>query len=80
MAVITQAPGPRRGPALLPIGLLALALFAAGGCQRALFPPDVPRTQFEQYDRVHHRYALPQEFDVFGNAKPALRARLSKKQ
>ena len=56
---------------------IALALVLAGGCQRALFPADAPRTQYEKYDRMRNRYAPVEEPDEFGNPRPALRARLS---
>ena len=57
------------------IGLCAVAGMC--GCQRALFPKDAPRTQYETYDRMRHKAAPLQEPDVFGNPQPALRARLS---
>ena len=47
------------------------------GCQRALFPKDAPRTQYETYDRMRNKDAPLQEADEFGNPQPALRARLS---
>ena len=60
--------------AALSAGLLALAVL--GGCQRALFPSDLPRSQFETYDRMRQRYVPLEEPDVFGTPQPALRARL----
>lgn len=60
-------------------GVLAVALaaaFGSAGCQRALFPPDLPRTQFETYDKMRQRYVPLEEPDVFGTPQPALRARL----
>ena len=65
------------------IGLLTAALGAAvatpllTGCQRALFPEDEPRTQFEAHDRLRYRYTPLEEPDAFGHPRPALRARLS---
>lgn len=53
------------------------AAFGAVGCQRALFPQDLPRTQFETYDKMRQRYVPLEEPDVFGTPQPALRARLS---
>ena len=50
--------------------------WGAGGCQRALFPADLPRTQFETYDKMRQRYVPLEEPDVFGTPQPALRARL----
>ena len=57
-------------------GILLLGIALLGGCQRALFPIDAPRTQFETYDRMRHRYVPTEEPDVFGNPQPALRERL----
>lgn len=55
-------------------------LLAAGtitlGCQRKLFPKDSPRTQFETYDRMRQKFVPLEQPDVFGEPKPALRARL----
>lgn len=48
------------------------------GCQKPLFPPDAPRTQFDAHDTLRNRYVPLEEPDVFGNPQPALRARLSR--
>jgi hypothetical protein len=58
---------------LLAFGCLAVA---GSGCQRALFPEKDPRTQFETYDLMRQRYVPLEAPDVFGEPKPALRARL----
>jgi hypothetical protein len=60
--------------AAISAGLLAIVVL--GGCQRALFPSDLPRSQFETYDRMRQRYVPLEEPDVFGTPQPALRARL----
>lgn len=57
--------------------LLALGALAGGGCQRVLFPENLPRNQFETHDRMRQRYVPLEEPDVFGTPQPALRARLS---
>jgi len=59
------------------VSLFVTATSLLGGCQKALFPKDAPRTQFETYDRMRNRYAPLEEPDVFGNPQPALRSRLS---
>jgi hypothetical protein len=46
----------------------------------ALFPSDLPRNQFETYDRMRQRYVPLEEPDVFGTPQPALRARLGQQQ
>ena len=58
------------------VGLL-VAVSLLGGCHRTLFPENVPRTQYEKYDRMRNRYTPIEEVDEFGKARPALRARLS---
>ena len=57
--------------------LIGVAVSAAGGCAKVLFPKDTPRTQYETYDRMRNRDVPLEEPDVFGNPQPALRARLS---
>ena len=58
------------------VGAIMAAALGAAGCQRALFPEDLPRTQFETYDKMRQRYVPLEEPDVFGTPQPALRARL----
>jgi hypothetical protein len=53
-----------------------LGLVLLAGCQKALFPDDTPRTQFESYDRARKGYVPLEEPDVFGKPQPALRSRL----
>lgn len=55
----------------------ALALPMVSGCHKVLFPQTEPRTQFEKTDNLRDRFTPLQEPDVFGNPKPALRARLA---
>jgi len=62
------------------IGVLALLVGTAslgGGCQKALFPENAPRTQFEAYEIMRQRYVPLEEPDVFGTPRPAIRARLT---
>jgi hypothetical protein len=68
----------RRPRAILIVSAVALlAATGMGGCQRVLFPSDLPRNQFETHDRMRQRYVPLEEPDVFGTPQPALRARLS---
>lgn len=60
------------------LSVLLLTMILLGGCHRALFPREAPRTQFETYDRMRQRYIPTEEPDVFGNPRPALRARLTR--
>ena len=70
------APSPFRGRARAATLALLVATSLAG-CQRALFPADAPRTQFELQDRMRGRYVPLEEPDVFGKPQPALRRVLS---
>ena len=56
---------------------IACSAVASSGCQKVLFPSDLPRNQFETHDRMRQRYVPLEEPDVFGRPQPALRARLS---
>ena len=65
-----------------PLVAIAIALassLALGGCYRTLFPSDLPRTQFENHDKMRQVYTPLEEPDVFGTPQPALRARLGSK-
>ncbi|MFU8829785.1 MAG: hypothetical protein ACNA8P_10185 [Phycisphaerales bacterium] len=53
------------------------AMGAFGGCQKALFPQDAPRTQFDRYDRSRDAFAPPYIEDEFGRQRPNLQGRLS---
>lgn len=75
-SALPTRPAPRTfGRVAVAIGLLG-AVVGAAGCQRSLFPADLPRTQFETYDKMRQRYVPLEEPDVFGTPQPALRARL----
>ncbi len=60
--------------------LIGASFVIMGGCARALFPRNAPRTQYETYDRLRNAWVPAEELDVFGNPQPALRARLSQPQ
>lgn len=65
------------------VAALASVLVAAlgsMGCQKTLFPSDLPRNQFETHDRMRQVYTPLEEPDVFGTPQPALRARLTQPQ
>lgn len=50
---------------------------AVGGCEKPLFPENMPRTQYERYDRLRGRYTPAEQANVYGGSEPALRERLS---
>lgn len=58
---------------------LCLASGALPGCQKALFPQDEPRTQFDRYDRSRDAFAPTYIEDEFGRQRPNLQGRLSPK-
>lgn len=63
-------------PQTIAAAIVALATLSGAGCQKVLFPSDLPRNQFETHDRMRQRYVPLEEPDVFGTPQPALRARL----
>ncbi len=65
---------------VLVLGALALGALGLTGCQKTLFPSDLPRNQFETHDRMRQVYTPLEEPDVFGTPQPALRARLTQPQ
>ena len=65
-----------RSRRLLVVSIIIAAGTMSLGCQRRLFPKDSPRTQFETYDRMRQKFVPLEQPDVFGEPKPALRARL----
>jgi hypothetical protein len=58
------------------IGTIALAGLM-GGCEKPLFSEDLPRTQYERYDRLRSRYVPTAQPSRFGGTEPALRERLT---
>ncbi|MCC7145211.1 MAG: hypothetical protein IT443_02060 [Phycisphaeraceae bacterium] len=58
--------------------ILLLAMLASlAGCSKALFPEDLPRSQYERYSTLRGRERPKKETNAFGREMPALRERLS---
>ncbi len=57
--------------------ILLVAAVAALGCQKPLFPENLPRTQYERYQTLRGKYRSAQEKNVYGGNQPALRERLA---
>lgn len=57
--------------------LMMAGVLCLGGCQKALFPDDEPRTQYERYDRLRGRYRPVEQRNAYGQIEPALRGRLA---
>lgn len=62
------------------LGAAVAMSFGGMGCQKSLFSDKDPRTQYEQYDRVHGGYVPPTVTDQNGRKRPALRERLKPPQ
>ena len=58
-------------------GMVTLGVLAVGGCEKPLFPENMPRTQYERYDRLRGKYIPGQQMNAYGGGQPALRERLS---
>lgn len=59
----------------LPVLGIALSTFFVG-CEKPLFPANLPRTPYERYQSLHGEYRSPTEQNSFGGQQPALRDRL----
>jgi len=46
------------------------------GCEKALFPPGLPRTPYERYQQLQGQHRAATEENVYGGEQPALRDRL----
>ncbi len=60
---------------LICVSLLAVGLF--GGCQKPLFPENLPRTQYDRFDRLRGTFTPQERVGPYGDPIPALRARLT---
>lgn len=58
------------------MALLALPLALAGGCEKPLFPKNLPRTPYERYQTLRGQQRPSSEENAFGGEQPALRERL----
>ena len=47
------------------------------GCEEPLFPDNLPRNQYERYDRLRGRVIAPTPYNAAGVETPMLRERLS---
>lgn len=63
--------------ALLSAAALCLTAAFLVGCEEPLFTSDLPRTQYERYDRLRGRYVPMEQMTARGHAEPSLRDRLS---
>ncbi len=61
-------------------GILAGALVLAGllgsGCEKPVFTPDEPRSQYDRFDAIRDQRAPSHIYDEFGDRRPNVRQRL----
>jgi len=55
---------------------LAMVMGWVGGCEKPLFPADLPRTPYERYQQLHGDQRAVTEENAYGGQQPALRHRL----
>ncbi len=57
-------------------GLLFGCGLGVTGCEKPLFPKDLPRSPYERYMLLHGQQRPMEEKNAFGGDEPALRERL----
>lgn len=63
--------------ALMAISLAGLALGTSlTGCNKPLFPEDMPRSQYERYSQLRGRQRQAPDSDLYGGDRAELRERL----
>ena len=60
----------------LPLGLFMLAAFMLTGCEQALFPPNLPRHQYQRFALQRGYQEIPRDRDPLAREDIDLRARL----
>ena len=58
-----------------PLGLIVLTLGLVG-CEKPLFPPNLPRSPYERYQTLRGQQRPATEENAYGAQEPALRERL----
>jgi hypothetical protein len=62
---------------MLMLSAMALSMMMmVGGCEKQLFPENVPRSPYARYDTLRGRHRSAQEQNAYGGTQPALRERL----
>ncbi len=54
----------------------AAVCIGAGGCEKPVFTPDEPRSQYDRFDAIRDQRAPSYVFDEFGARRPNVRQRL----
>ena len=64
-----------RAALVLLIAVPASAL-VLGGCEKPVFTPDEPRSQYDRFDAIRDQRAPSYVYDEFGARRPNIRQRL----
>lgn len=67
----------RRGNRSVVVAALCASALALVGCEKPIFSPDEPRSQYDRLDKVRNQSEPSYLPDEFGNLKPNLTGRLS---
>jgi len=57
--------------------IISVSWVFAAGCEKPLFPENLPRTQYERFDRIRGIYTPKENIGPTGDTQPALRERLT---
>jgi len=60
----------------LTMGVLVAGVVFCLGCEKPLFPANLPRTPYERYQQLHGQGRVETEENAYGGQQPALRERL----
>jgi len=58
------------------VAMFAMAALCLGGCNKPLFSPDEPRSQYDRNDALRGQHAPSYVYDQYGTRRPNIRQRL----
>jgi len=59
------------------VGLCLMGIAAVfGGCEKPVFTPEEPRSQYDRFDAIRDQRAPSYVYDEFGSRRPNIRQRL----
>lgn len=61
---------------ILILASLLLGISVLGGCEKQLFPEDMPRSPYERYQVLRGQERRATQENTFGGQEPAIRERL----
>ncbi|MCX5688580.1 MAG: hypothetical protein NTV94_02090 [Planctomycetota bacterium] len=62
--------------ALVLLMVVPAAALVLGGCEKPVFTPDEPRSQYDRFDAIRDQRAPSYVYDEFGARRPNIRQRL----